>query len=464
MAPEKDAAQSAKDEERMAQFRAAFAVWTTPKPKTAKKPEESTTPKGKPPTKHEEPVTLKIEALPKPERSVTPANETAPKTPMKDEDKNSGAAIKDESPALSPCISINTQEDEVLPLSAANLIRSTEEEEQRLLARVEKSYSLSGNEVREVIRTKAIKKWLTQADPEGCKEDTESDGFRSGNGKLDGGVKISLEEVVQEQQEQTDAASSNPYMMERTERIAATKERISILRSRNKIKPGIFLFLRHAMHIDAEYLAGIVNSYVRCSAHTLESKPISVHDIIQRIDDSRNQELPFIVAIKQSAERDFDSRVPWGRVLGFVRLTNFLHGQPSVACTAQMEIMVAHDSKGQKVGRCLMDAMLTIVDLGYSPKGGYLVDSNTPNDTMISSASWSCRPLDNIVAMMNHTDEEKSRCRMIELWLRKEHKFSERGYLPRIGTKLGQPVNITLLVRAVSTPAPKDDLPDFYAF
>jgi len=227
--------------------------------------------------------------------------------------------------------------------------------------------------------------------------------------------------------------------MERTERIAAAKERISILKCRNKIKPEIFLFLRHAMHIDAEYLAGVVNSYVRCSAHTLESKPITVHDIIQRIDDSRNQELPFIVAIKQSMERDFESRVPWGRVLGFVRLTNFLQGQPSVAGTAQMEIMVSQDSKGQKVGRCLMDAMLTITDPGYSPKGGYLFDSDIPNDTMISSASWSCRPLDNIVAMMNYTDEEKSRCRVIKQWLRKEHKFSERGYLPRIAIKLGQP-------------------------
>jgi hypothetical protein len=193
------------------------------------------------------------------------------------------------------------------------------------------------------------------------------------------------------------------------------------------------------MHIDAEYLAGVVNSYVRCSAYTLESKPVTVHDIIQRIDDSRNQELPFIVAIKQSKERDFESRVPWGKILGFVRLTNFLQGQPSVAGTAQIEIMVAQDSKGQKVGRCLIDAMLTIADPGYSPMGGYLFDSNIPNDTMINGASWSCRPLSNIVAMMNHTNEEKSRCQMVEQWLRKEHNFSPRGYLPQIAAKLGQP-------------------------
>lgn len=391
----------------MAQMRAAFAVWN--KPKTVKKPEEL----------------------------ATPAKNDVQNPPLKDEDKNSGAAVKDESPALSPGVSLDTQDNnEVLPLSQENLIRSTEEEEQRLLARVEKSYSLSGDEMRQIIKTKTIKKWLEQSDPEGCKEDTESEGFRSGDGRMDGGVKISLEEVVQEH---TDAASSNPYIIERTERVAAAKERISILKCRNKIQPGIFLFLRHAIHIDAEYLAGVVNSYVRCSAHTLESKPITVHDIIQRIDDSRNQELPFIVAIKQSVERDFESRVPWGRVLGFVRLTNFLQGQPSVAGTAQMEIMVSQDSKGQKVGRCLMDAMLTITDPGYSPKGGYLFESNFPNDTMISSASWSCRPLDTIVAMMNHTDEERSRCRVIEQWLRKEHKFSERGYLPRIGAKLGQP-------------------------
>lgn len=391
----------------MAQMRAAFAVWN--KPKTVKKPEEL----------------------------ATPAKNDVQNPPLKDEDKNSGAAVKDESPALSPGVSLETQDNnEVLPLSQENLIRSTEEEEQRLLARVEKSYSLSGDEMRQIIKTKTIKKWLEQSDPEGCKEDTESKGFRSGDGRMDGGVKISLEEVMQEH---TDAASSNPYIIERTERVAAAKERISILKCRNKIQPGIFLFLRHAMHIDAEYLAGVVNSYVRCSAHTLESKPITVHDIIQRIDDSRNQELPFIVAIKQSVERDFESRVPWGRVLGFVRLTNFLQGQPSVAGTAQMEIMVSQDSKGQKVGRCLMDAMLTITDPGYSPKGGYLFESNFPNDTMISSASWSCRPLDTIVAMMNHTDEERSRCRVIEQWLRKEHKFSERGYLPRIGAKLGQP-------------------------
>lgn len=412
---EKDAVKAAKNQEKMAQMQAAFAVWNTPKSKTVRTPKESMTP-AKTPMRHKKRASLE--------------------TSTQVLSRSSGAAVKDDSPGFSPDVSPNIQDmNDVCPLSAANLIRSTEEEEQRLLGLVENSYSLSAHEMREVIRTTSIKKWLTQADPEGCKEDTGLEAFRSGDGKMEGGVKISLGEVVQEQ---TDVASSNPYIMERTERVAAAKERISILKCRNKIKPGIFLFLRHAMYIDAEGLAGVVNSYVRCSAHTLESKLISVHDIIQRIGDSRNQELPFIVAIKQSKERDFESRVPWGKILGFVRLTNFLQGQISVAGTAQLEIMVAQNSKGQQVGRCLMDAMLTIADQNYAPKGGYMFDSNAPNDTMIHGASWSCRPLDNIVAMMNHTQEEKFRCQMVEQWLQKEHKFSHRGYLPHIAVKLGQ--------------------------
>lgn len=408
----------------MEQMRAAFAIWTTPKSKIPAKPEELATPKPK--------------TLAKPQDSATPTKDSFQEPSLKEEDNNSGVAVKDDSPAFSPDASFNTQDDDkdALPLSAANLIRNTEKEEQHLLSRVVNSYSLSQLEIKEVIMTKRVKKWIVQADPEGCREDTESEGFRSGDGKVEGGVKISLEDAVQEH---TDAASSSPYILERRERVAAAKERISILNCRNKIQPGIFLFLRHAMHIDAEGLAGVVNSYVRCSGQTLESRPITEHDIIQRIDDSRNQELPFIVAIKQSKEKDFDSRVPWGDILGFARLTNFLQGQHAVACTAQIEIMVAQDSKGQKVGRCLMDAMLTIADPGYSPQGGYRFYSNIPNDTMINGASWSCRPLSCVVAMMSHTNEEKSRCQMIKQWLMKEHKFFERGSLPNVGQKMGQP-------------------------
>lgn len=409
----------------MAQMRAAFAVWTTPKAKKPTKPEDSVAPEADASTNLKQSATTEIQTPTKAEEIATPAKGDVQETP-----------IKADTPTFSPDISLNTQEhDEVLPLSAANLIRSTEEEMQRVVARIEKSYRLPGHEMREKIMTKRIEKWLTQAGPEGCKEDTESEGFRSGDGNMEGGVKISPEEVVQEH---TDAASSNPYIIERTERIAAAKERISILQSRNKIRPGIFLFLRHAMCIDAEELAGVVNSYVRCSAYTLESQLISVHDVVQRIDDSRNQELPFIVAIKQSGDRDFESRVPWGKILGFVRLTNFLQGQSSVTNTAQIEIMVSQNSKGQNVGRCLMDAMLTIADPRYSPKGGYMFESNIPNDTMINGASWSCRPLNNIVAMMSHLNEEKGRCHMVEQWLKKEHKFSQRGYLPHIAMKLGQ--------------------------
>lgn len=417
-------------------MRAAFAVWTTPKATKPTKSEDSEAPKTDPSVKLKGSATSETKEPMNSKEQATSIKKDIQETPIRDGDKNSEAAIRDETPTFSPDVSFNTQEQyEVLPLSAANLIKSTEEEEQRVLARIENSHSLPGHEMREVIMTRRIKKWLTQADPQNSKEETESDGFRIDDGKMDGGVKISPEENVQDH---TDAASSNPYIIERTERVAAAKERISILKRRNKIRPGIFLFLRHAMHIDAEGLAGVVNSYVQCSAYTLETKLISVHDIYQRINDSRSQELPFIVAIKQSEEKDYDSRVPWGRILGFVRLTNFLQGQSSVSNTAQLEIIVAQNSKGQKVGRCLMDAMLTIADPNYSPRGGYLFESNIPNDTMINGASWSCRPLDNIVAMMSHLNQEKARSHMVEQWLEKEHKFAQKGYLPHIAMKLGQ--------------------------
>ncbi|KAF4970774.1 hypothetical protein F66182_17806 [Fusarium sp. NRRL 66182] len=100
--------------------------------------------------------------------------------------------------------------------------------------------------------------------------------------------------------------------------------------------------------------------------------------------------------------------------------------------------------------------MLTIADPNYSPRGGYLFESNIPNDTMINGASWSCRPLDNIVAMVSHLNQEKARSHMVEQWLEKEHKFAQKGYLPHIAMKLGQFVNISILVREISNPTPKD--------
>ncbi|OKL58015.1 hypothetical protein UA08_06758 [Talaromyces atroroseus] len=237
------------------------------------------------------------------------------------------------------------------------------------------------------------------------------------------------------------------YLVQRSLRVKKAEERILALASTGgsrRIKPEVALILRHATHMDAEELMNLYNSYVRGTVQCLDTKPIAVDDMFQRVDESRKEELPFIVAI--DVQRQESGR----KMLEYIRLTKFLDGQPSVSGTARLEIMIWHSNRGQNVGRCLMDAMMTLADPRYSPKGGYyfMPPPNDMDDISFSS-SISCRPLSYLVMLMNHSDPEASRFRRIRDWLSREHTFSQKGDLPSVAEKMGQPVNIAILVRRI---------------
>ncbi|EED22231.1 C6 transcription factor, putative [Talaromyces stipitatus ATCC 10500] len=450
-------------------LRASFAIWTTSETKISKLEPQDAVPTAKDDVKKpngEENKTKPQDAVPiakddvkepdgegkKSSRADTIVTKVNVEEPHVEDEESVGTAstVKGDSPSFSFEASPSKENrKKKLPLSMANLIRITESEQQQLLSDVRNSFRLSNQEMREIILVKNVKDWLRKANPDGRQEDTASESFRSGDGEIQGGTEISVEEIVQQQ---TDAASSNPYIMERNLRVDAAKERISILQCRNGIEPGVCMFLRHAMHTDAEDIAAVFNSYVNCSAHTLESTMINAGDVIQRINESRYKELPFIVAIKKHEDR-LDIHRSWGRVLGYVRLTDFQGGLPAFAGTAQLEITVAHDSKGVKVGSCLLDAMMTMADPQYIPRGGYAFVSNIPNETMIHCASWSCRPLTRIVLMMSYLMFEQGENSVIENWLTRRYNFQRRGFLPAIAIKMGQEAGITILICDIARPS-----------
>lgn len=337
-------------------------------------------------------------------------------------------------------------EQNALPLSTENLFRKQEEEDQRLAATVDDSYLLSVYDVRDLAFRDRMHTWVEQdLDAGGEEEEHVNDRHRDELSYARGINLTPSEKSSWVDYQHTETAKTDPDLAERSSRISAAKQRIYLLNSRRNIrnrkgiKPEMQLYLRYAMHSDAKGLMEMYNSYIPTSPHCLETQKVTATEMYNRINQSQNNELPFIVAMKP--EENPGPRKPHETLIGFVRLTNFMDGQPSVTSTAQLEILVGHHHKGQNVGRCLMDAILTIADPGYAPRGGYVFECKSLNGSPIMEnyASISCRPLTHVVTMMNHTTSEVGRYQRVKQWLEKEFKFSEKGNLPSVARKMDQP-------------------------
>jgi L-amino acid N-acyltransferase YncA len=340
-----------------------------------------------------------------------------------------------------------TAQDELekpcLPLSIQNLTLSAakvqEKEQKRILSNSEDSYLLSSWELKDIAFGERMRSWVENANPgqnteqratEVTEEPSQEESTHTDRPRTPSVARPPSES-------QADNESTDSYLVERSLRATDAKKRISALigKRNSSIKPGVALILRHATSMDANELIILYNHFVRGTHQCLDTKPITVDDMHQRIDESRKEELPFIVAV--AMERRNNAA---GKVLGSVRLTKFLDGQPSVSQTARLEIMVWHSNRGQNVGRCLMDAMMTFVDPKYSGKGGYaFVPSPVESNDLIFYSSTSCRPLRNLAIFMSYIDAEASRYGRIRDWLKREHKFAEKGNMPSVAQKMIQP-------------------------
>ncbi|OKL55962.1 hypothetical protein UA08_08630 [Talaromyces atroroseus] len=310
-----------------------------------------------------------------------------------------------------------------LPLSVQNLTLSIakvqEEEQQRIFSKSDESYLLSSWDLQDIAFEERMRAWVDTANPEQRTTEMAKEDFQGGDTHFKELETRSVVKLSSKESQATDNESTDSYLVERSLRVKRAEERISALVSKGGsrcIKPGVTLLLRHATHMDAEELINLYNSYVRGTFQCLDTKPIAVDDMRQCIDESRKEELPFIVAI--DVERSQNS----GRkMLG-----------------------------GQNVGRCLMDAMMTLADPQYSPKGGYYyMPSPHESNVLTVSSSISCRPLSHLAMLMSHADSEVSRFRRIRDWLSREHKFSQKGDLPSVAEKMGQLANIAILIRRI---------------
>lgn len=404
-------------------FRAAFAVYKSPKPRSPSGDGSGVKLQGN--TSQVDQDKTSIESS-----GVKADSKTTASIHLKPAFHTEGVSIEQKA---------NTKtQDELaqpyLPLSMQNVMRKVEavqeHEEERLLSKVKQPYLLSAWEVQGMVFQERMRSWLDSAKQD-CAQDVPPQVAQDAESVHTGGLEIRSSQKLASQ-EDDDRSDFNPYLAERSSRAQAAAERISGLQWKDRgsggIKPGVSLSLRHAKYSDAMGLAGIYNSYVRATVQCLDTEPITVDIVYQRIDESRKQELPFIVAINEDHEK---MRI---KILGYARLTNFLDGQLSVSGTARLEIMVWHQTRGYNVGRCLMDAMMTFVDPKYSPKGGYYFN---PKE-LENCGSLSCRPLTNVVIYMSHSDSEVSRYRRIRKWLSKEHQFFERGNLPSVAHKMAQ--------------------------
>ncbi|KAK0640137.1 hypothetical protein DIS24_g9664 [Lasiodiplodia hormozganensis] len=146
-----------------------------------------------------------------------------------------------------------------------------------------------------------------------------------------------------------------------------------------KIKPKISLYIRPALAADAHQIAGIYNHYVDESIRSAEVMPLSALSLSQRIADETASGMPWLVACQKGrkAGRGYTNGTD-AMVLGFACASDFLSRQSMYAFTAEAEIYVHHNYLRHRIGSCLMDRLLYVLDPLYDSPGGYQFTGTGP--------------------------------------------------------------------------------------
>jgi L-amino acid N-acyltransferase YncA len=192
------------------------------------------------------------------------------------------------------------------------------------------------------------------------------------------------------------------------------------------ISPKANIYLRAAANGDISELSLLYNWYVHNSPQCVDLNPVDDAAMRQRIQHSRTDQLPFVVAAeRQTGKATRSNRVRNERLLGFVSLTDFMGVDTIGERTAEVKIFVHPGNKGKGVGRCLMDKVMELCDPSYSSRGGYFFESG----------KLSYRSLGFLIIAMSYPQHEPAEYHRVKEWLQKAHQFEEQGLLKGVARK-----------------------------
>lgn len=241
----------------------------------------------------------------------------------------------------------------------------------------------------------------------------------------------------------------------------------------NPNEPSLNIYLRPAVKGDVSQLADLYNWWVESSARTAEVRRIDTSDMRLRFDTTKDDRMPFIVAIlkgKKDVQRNYYTGVKTEQVVGFACATGFTAADYVEHIAAEVEIYVHHKYLRQGVGRCLMDRLMCATDRGHMERGGY------PFHCDPAERHWyevgGARDLHKLMFVARQYSRAKRDCpeelevtTWMKKWLVKEWDFEHEACLKQAGAKNGRFLDLTYFTKfgkwlpedgRVPNPEPKD--------
>ncbi|KAH7044634.1 hypothetical protein B0J12DRAFT_184428 [Macrophomina phaseolina] len=247
----------------------------------------------------------------------------------------------------------------------------------------------------------------------------------------DHGSGKACEKLVEEKNKRRAAREKRRAMEREFAAAMATAPSIKLEPSTSpKIRPTISLYLRPALAADAHQIVGIYNHYIRNSIRSPEVEQMTPAMLSQRIASETMDGMPWLVACQKGKKggRGYTNGTD-ALILGFACASDY-HGRRSMyGFTAEAEVYVHPNYLRQKVGSCLMDRLLHVLDPSHYALDGYQFIGNGP-----LSEQGGVRVIGSSVMNVPFNKKDPEDLKGVTKFLNK-FGFKKEAELPNLGVK-----------------------------
>ena len=229
---------------------------------------------------------------------------------------------------------------------------------------------------------------------------------------------------------------------DKKEALQRQREMESYVPAPNEYSPQVNIYLRPAELSDVPSIQEIYNYWVNNSIFAPDMQAVNRGWLESALNEAREDNLPFIVAVDRSTMKKANIRGPRGRqqtqverIIGYVIAEDWQTADSMYRYAVELECYVRPEYLRKGVGRTLMDKMISILDTGYASVGGY--EFVCGNDSMKNKyITGGMRVVDQLIVNISHNSEDKSKLDWNAEWLKRRWGFKQKGYLDEIGRKL----------------------------
>jgi len=199
--------------------------------------------------------------------------------------------------------------------------------------------------------------------------------------------------------------------------------------------PQISIYLRPAGPYDIAQIAEIYNYYIEKTVFSPELTRLSVSEVRSRWTDVNDARLPFLVAVDKSSKGNKKNRPRNGQpqdehIVGFAYADDYNDIRGMYRYTVEVEVFTKPEYLRKGVGRCLMDKIMSTLDLAYLERGGY--------DFVVDGPGYGAggkRVIGSIIANIPHGSKDLSRIKWLRNWLG-QWEFEQCAHFNEVGHKL----------------------------